>query len=138
VVEARNASAKPFASRATRLLANERKLTVCASPLIEGATLLPFKDGGSVPAGWLATAVAVVQLVVMLRHVFLTNTFSIPFAVFAPRFDAAEAKATNWPVVSNDGRSASAFAAVLPSRVETRIVEGTQLATVAFEQESRT
>ena len=87
------------------------------------------------PAGWLATAVAVVQLVVMLRHVLRTNTFSIPFAVFAPRFDAVEAKATNCPVVSNDGRSASALAGVLPSRVETRIVEGVQ--PVSLKQVSR-
>jgi hypothetical protein len=109
---------------------------VCPSPLIEGARLLPFKDGARVPEGWLATTVAVVQLVVMLRHVFLTNTFSIPFAVFAPRFDAAEAKATNCPVVSNDGRSASEFAGVLPSRVEMRIVEGVQ--PVSLKHVSRT
>jgi hypothetical protein len=78
-----------------------------------------------------------VQLVVILRHVFLTNTFSIPFAVFAPRFDAAEAKAINCPVVSNDGRSAREFAAVLPSRVEARIVEGVQVVVVASKQLSR-
>lgn len=111
---------------------------MCASPLIEGARLLPFNDGASVPAGWLATTVEVVQLVVMLRHVFLTNAFSIPFAVFAPRFDAAEAKAINCPVESNDGRSASAFAGVLPSRVEARIVEGVQVVVVAFKHVSRT
>jgi hypothetical protein len=117
------------------LFANERKLTECASPLIEGAKLLPFKGGASVPAGWLATAVAGVQLLVMLRQVLRTNTFSIPLAVFAPKFDAAEAKATNWPVVSNDGFSASEFAAVLPSRVEARIVEGVQ--PVSLKQVSR-
>lgn len=111
---------------------------MCASPLMEGARLLPFKDGASVPDGWLATTVDVVQLVVMLRHVFLTNTFSIPFAVFAPRFDAAEANAMNCPVESNDGRSASAFAGVLPSRVEARIVEGVQVVVVALKHVSRT
>jgi hypothetical protein len=99
---------------------------VCPSPLIDGAKLLPFEEGESVPAGWLATLVEVVQFVVMFRHVFRTNTFSIPLAVLAPKFDAAEANATNCPVVSNDGRSASAFAGVLPSRVEARIVFGTQ------------
>jgi hypothetical protein len=104
---------------------------------MEGARLLPFDDGASVPAGWLATIVEVVQLVVILRHVFLTNTFSIPFAVFAPRFEAAEAKAINCPVVSNDGRSAREFAAVLPSRVEARIVEGVQVVVVASKQLSR-
>jgi hypothetical protein len=118
------------------LLANERKLTVCPSPLIDGARLLPFADGESVPAGWLATMVALVQLVVLLMHVFRTNTFSIPLAVLAPKFDAAEAKATNCPVVSNDGRSASAFAGVLPSRVEARIVLGVQ--PLVLEQVSRT
>jgi hypothetical protein len=138
VVEARNASANPFVSRATRLLANERKLTVCASPLIEGARLLPFKDGASVPEGWLATTVEVVQFVVMLRHMFLTNTFSMPFAVFAPRLDAAEAKAINCPVESNDGRSASAFAGEVPSRVEARNVEGVQVVVLKLKQVSRT
>ena len=74
----------------------------------------------------------------MLRHVFLTNTFSMPFAVFAPRFDAADAKAINCPVESNDGRSASAFAGVVPSRVEARSVEGVQVVVVLPEQVSRT
>jgi len=54
---------------------------VCPSPLIEGARLLPFNDGARVPEGWLATTVEVVQFVVMLRQVFLTNTFSMPLAV---------------------------------------------------------
>lgn len=111
---------------------------MCASPLIEGARLLPFKDGASVPEGWLATTVEVVQLVVMLRHVFLTNTFSMPLAVFAPKFDAADAKAINCPVESNDGRSASAFAGVVPSRVEARIVEGVQVVVLTLKQVSRT
>ena len=111
---------------------------MCASPLIEGARLLPFNDGASVPEGWLATTVEVVQFVVMLRHMFLTNTFSMPFAVFAPRFDAADAKAINCPVESNDGRSASAFAGVVPSRVEARSVEGVQVVVVPLKQVSRT
>jgi hypothetical protein len=120
------------------LVANERKLTVCASPLIEGARLLPFKDGASVPEGWLATIVEVVQFAVMLRHMFLTNAFSMPFAVFAPRFDAAEANAINCPVKSNDGRSASEFAGVVPSRVEARNVEGVQVVVLTLKQVSRT
>lgn len=111
---------------------------MCASPLMEGVRLLPFKDGASVPEGWLATIVEVVQAVVMLRHMFLTNAFSMPFAVFAPRFDAAEAKAINCPVESNDGRSASAFAGVVPSRVEARNVEGVQAVVVSLKQVSRT
>ena len=105
---------------------------------MEGARLLPFKDGASVPEGWLATIVEVVQFVVMLKHMFLTNAFSMPFAVFAPRFDAAEAKATNWPVKSNDGRSASEFAGVVPSRVEARNVEGVQVVVPLPKQVSRT
>lgn len=120
------------------MLANERKLTVCASPLIEGARVLPFKDGASVPEGWLATIVEVVQLAVRLKHMFLTNTFSMPFAVFAPRFDAAEAKAMNCPVESKDGRSASALAGVVPSRVEARNVEGVQVVVPPPKQVSRT
>jgi hypothetical protein len=104
---------------------------------MEGARLLPFKDGARVPAGWLATTVSTVQLVVMLRHVFRANTFSIPFAVLAPKFEAAEAKAINCPVASNDGRSASAFAGVVPSRVDARIVEGVQLVVISFKHVSR-
>ena len=111
---------------------------MCASPLSEGARLLPFKEGASVPEGWLATIVEVVQFAVMLRHMFLTNAFSMPFAVFAPRFDAAEAKAINCPVESNDGRSASEFAGVVPSRVEARNVEGVQVVVLALKQVSRT
>jgi len=102
---------------------------------MEGARLLPFKDGARLPAGWLATIVEVEQFAAPLMHVLRTNTFSIPFAVFAPRLEAADAKATNCPEVLNDGRSASAFAGVVPSRVETREVEGVQL--VAARQVSR-
>ncbi len=104
---------------------------------MEGARLLPFNDGDRVPEGWLATTVSIVQLVVTLRHVFRANTFSTPFAVLAPKFDAAEAKAINCPVVSNDGVSASEFAGVVPSRVEARIVEGVQAIVTTFEQVSR-
>jgi hypothetical protein len=108
------------------LLENERKLTVCPSPLIDGARLLPFEEGDKLPAGWLATIVTGVQVVVMLMQVLRAKTFSIPFAVFAPRFDAAEAKAINWPVELNEGRSANEFAGVTPSRVEASFVEGVQ------------
>lgn len=118
--------------------ANERKLTVCPSPLIEGARLLPFNEGDKVPAGWLATTVTVVQLETILRHVFRANTFSMPFAVLAPKFEAAEAKAINCPVASNDGRSASEFAGVVPSPVEARTVDGVQTVVVSFKQVSRT
>jgi len=111
------------------------KLTVCPSPLIEGARLLPFNDGDNVPAGWLATTVSGKQFVTVVQ-VFRTNTFSIPFAVFAPRFDAAEANAINCPSELNEGRSASEFAGVLPSRDEIRLVEGVQA--VAFKHVSRT
>lgn len=104
---------------------------------MEGARLLPFNDGDRVPAGWLATTVSIVQLVKMLRHVFRANTFSMPFAVLAPRFDAAEAKAINCPVVSNEGASASEFAGVVPSRVEARMVEGVQPVVTTFEHVSR-
>lgn len=123
-------------SRATRLFANERKLTVSPSPLIEGARLLPFREGDKVPAGWLATTVAAVQSEPMLMQVLRANTFSIPFAVFAPRFDAAEANATNWPDWLNEGFSANEFAGVIPSLVETRVVEGVQ--PVTFKHVSRT
>lgn len=123
-MDARKAPSNPFVSRATMLFANERKLTVCPSPLMDGARLPPFKAGASVPAGTLATTVAFVQVVVMLRHVLRANTFSIPLAVFAPRFEAADAKTMNCPVVSNEGRSARAFAGVVSSPVEARIVEG--------------
>jgi hypothetical protein len=119
-------------------LANERKLTVWPSPLMDGARLLPFSEGERVPAGWLATIVEGLQPVVIKTHVLRTKTFSIPLAVFAPRFDAADAKARNWPVVLNEGRSANEFAGVIPSRVEARVVEGVQAVTVKLKHVSRT
>ena len=105
---------------------------------MDGARLLPFSEGDSVPAGWLATIVEGLQPVVIKTHVLRTKTFSIPLAVFAPRFEAADAKARNCPVVLNEGRSANEFAGVIPSRVEARVVEGVQAVTVKLKHVSRT
>ena len=49
-VEPRKMSSSPLLSRGTRLLANERKLTVVPSGLIDGTKLLPLDAVAGVPA----------------------------------------------------------------------------------------
>lgn len=119
-------------SRATRLSADEIKLTVAPSPLIAGATLLPSAGGGVAPPAWLARNVYGTQSVVVVgkaSQVSLTKTFSMPFAALAPKLDPSEAKATYWPeeqVVVEEphllmlGCSLNAFAGVVPFGVEIR------------------
>lgn len=97
---ARKTSCSAFVSRATRLSENEMKLTVAPSPLIAGTMLLPSEGGGVAPPAWLARNVYGAHAVVVVgktSQVSRTKMFSIPFAVFAPKFDAREAKATYWP-----------------------------------------
>jgi len=97
---ARKTSGSAFVSRATRLSEDEMKLTVAPSPLIAGAMLLPSEGGGVAPPAWLARNVYGTHAVVAVgrtSQVSRTKTFSMPFAVFAPKLDAWEAKATYWP-----------------------------------------
>jgi len=89
------------------------------------------------PAGWLASVVLVVHGVVTVstfKQVLRTKMFSMPLDTLEPRFDASEENAMNWPVAQAMpppvphllmvGCSFKAFAGVVPSGVETRIVEG--------------
>lgn len=121
-------SAKPLVSRGTKLLADERKLTVWPSWLIEGARLSPFAAAGEVPPPWLARIVVGAQETVVpvsAAQVLRTNTFSTPFTVFAVRLDDFVAKATTRLLVFKVGVltlgcSLGAFAGVTPSDVEMR------------------
>ena len=90
----RKISSRPFVSRATRLLALERKLTVCPSALIEGTRLEPFAGDAPVPVEMLASTTPVVQVGITPRQVLRTKTFSTPFTV-PPRFDASDENAMN-------------------------------------------
>jgi len=125
-VAARKISAKPFVSFWTKLLADERKLTVWPSWLIEGARLSPFAAAGEVPPPWLARIVLGAQLTVVLdsaAQVLRTKTFSIPFTVLAARFEDFEAKATKRLLVFREGVltlgcSLGEFPGVIPSAVE--------------------
>lgn len=81
-------------SRATRLLAVERKLTVWPSALIEETTLPPFAGDAPVPLEMLASTTPVVQVGTTPRQVLRTKTFSTPFTV-PPRFEANDENAMN-------------------------------------------
>ena len=97
---ARKISGSAFVSRATRLSADEMKLTLAPSPLIAGTMLLPSEGGGVAPPAWLARNVYATHAVVVVgrtSQVSRTKTFSMPFAVLAPKLDATEAKATYCP-----------------------------------------
>ena len=126
-----------FVSRATRLFAEEMKQTTWPSPLIDGATLLPFAGDGEVPAAMLASAVDGAQVVVPVVGAFVqvsrTKIFSRPFAAFADRFEANDAKAMNCPSPAVDvprlilGCSLNELAGVVPLAVETSFVEVAQV-----------
>ena len=143
VVPARNIFESPFVwGNATRSLENERKLTLWPSPLIDGIRLLPFDDRCAFPPGWLATTVVGTHAVVRTRQVCLTKMFSTPFAVFPPRLEDREAKATIKLVASAVtllmlGCSLSPLPGVVLSTVETRVVKGVQAGTVCVTQVSR-
>jgi hypothetical protein len=64
VVAPRKTSGELLRSPGTRLLAEEMKLTVLPSPLIDGTMLLPFAGAGDAPFGWLANTVATVHVLV--------------------------------------------------------------------------
>jgi len=143
VVPLRKMFESPLVGKATRLLEKERKLTLWPSPLMEGMRLLPFDEGGALPPGTLATAMPGAHVVVVPRHVCRTNMFSIPFAVFAPRFEDRDAKATVAPMLSvltllRLGCSLMALPGVVPSAVETSVVDGVHAVVVALRQVSRT
>jgi hypothetical protein len=123
----------PLVSRATRLFAEEMKLTTCPSSLIDGARLFPFAGAGEVPAAMLDRDVegeqVVVPVVVAFVQVLRTKMFSRPFAAFADKFDASEANATNCPSATEEvprlilGCSLNAFPGMVPLVVETSVVE---------------
>lgn len=123
----------PLVSRATRLFAEEMKLTTCPSSLIDGATLFPFAGAGEVPAAMLESEVdgeqVVVPVVVAFVQVLRTKIFSRPLAAFADRFEANDANAMNCPSLVAEvprlmlGCSLNAFAGVVPLVVETSVVE---------------
>lgn len=126
-------SGMPLVSRATRLFAEEMKLTTCPSLLIDGARLFPFAGAGVVPAAMLEREVereqVVVPVVVAFVQVLRTKIFSRPFAAFADKFDASEANAMNCPSPAEEvprlmlGCSLNAFPGVVPLVVETSVVE---------------
>src|SRR5580698_8107743 len=97
--------------------------------------LSPFAGSGVAPPCWLATAVPVVQGVVVPAEgaqVLRTYTFSMPLATFDARFEALVENATYWPVAQVPvpphlltlGYSASAFAGDVPLGVETSFMLG--------------
>lgn len=102
---------------------NERKLTVCPSPLIDGTRLEPVVGDAFVTAEMLETAMPVTQVAVMPKQVFRTKTFSTPLLVF-PRLDASDENATNCPESLMLGCSLRPLAAVVPLGVDTRTVDG--------------
>jgi hypothetical protein len=126
-------SGMPLVSRATRLFAEEMKLTTCPSLLIDGAMLFPFAGAGEVPGAMLESDVegeqVVVPVVVAFVQVLRTKTFSRPFAAFGDKFDASEANAMNCPSPIAEvprlmlGFSLRAFPGALPLVVETSVVE---------------
>jgi hypothetical protein len=101
-VEPRKMSSKLLLSRGTRLLANERKLTVVPSGLIEGTRLLPLDAVDGVPAPSVTRAVLTVHstgvTVVLVTQLLFTKMFSTPFVVLA-KLDENEANAMYCPVL---------------------------------------
>ena len=77
------------------------KATLWPSPLIAGTKLLPSEGGGALPAGWLASVVLVVQLVVLetFKQLLRTKMFSMPFEILRPRFDARDENAITSPAL---------------------------------------
>lgn len=133
---------RPFVGSTTRLLEKERKLTLRPSPLMDGVKLEPLAGGGSVPAAELARIVVGPQEVVIPAQVFLTKMFSTPFAVFTPRLDDSEAKATTGPMPFTSvllmlGRSLVPLPGIVPFEVDTKAVEAVQVVSITA-QVSRT
>ena len=122
----RKTSSSALVSRGTKFVAEEKKLTVWPSALMEGITLAPFAGEALTPAGRLATDVAVVQEAATPRQVLRTKIFSTPFSVL-PRLEAKEEKAMSSPALLKRGFSLKPLAGVTPSGVETNVVEGVQL-----------
>ena len=125
MVLARKRLERPLVGCATRLFAKEIKQTLWPSALMEGATLEPFAGGGSVPEASLAKMVAAAQVVATDTQVFRTKIFFTPFAVFALRLEAREAKAMMGaePFVAASfmlGRSLAPFPGMVPFEVERR------------------
>ena len=75
------------------------------------------------PLEMLASTTPVVQVGITPRQVLRTKTFSTPFTV-PPRFEASDENAMNWPEAFALGCSLKPLAGVIPSGVETSVVEG--------------
>jgi len=92
-----------------------------------------------VPLAMLARTTPVVQVGITPRQVLRTKTFSKPFTVLA-RFEANDENAMNWPEELALGCSLRPLAGVMPSGVDTSVVEGVHWATtmVTPRQVSRT
>lgn len=132
-VEPRNMSSSPLLSRGTKLLANERKLTVVPSVLIEGTRLFPLDGVDGVPAPSVTRTVLTVHstgiTVVLVTQVLFAKMFSTPFVVLA-RFDENEANAMNWPVLLMLGNSLVPFPGIPLFVLEIRVVEGVHVVVI--------
>jgi hypothetical protein len=123
-------SSNPLLSRGTRLLANERKLTVVPSPLIDGTRLLPLDAVDGVPAPSVTRTVLTEHstgaTVDVVTQVLFTKIFSTPFVVLA-KLDEVDAKAMYWPVLLILGNSLFPFPGIPLFVVEISVVEGVQV-----------
>lgn len=133
-VEPRKISSSPLLSRGTRLPANERKLTVVPSALMEGTRLLPLDGTDGVPAPSVTRAVLTVHstgtIVELVTHVLFTKMFSTPFVVLA-KFDENEANAMYWPVLLMLGYSLVPFPGMPPLVLEISVVEGVHVVVIS-------
>ena len=133
-VEPRKMSSSPLLSRGTKLSANERKLTVVPSALIDGTRLFPLEDVDGVPAPSVTRTVLTVHSVGVtvkpVTQVLLTKMFSTPFVVLA-KFDENEAKAMNWPVLLMLGNSLVPFPGMPLFVLEISVVEGAHVVVMA-------
>lgn len=133
-VEPRKISSNPLLSRGTRLLADERKLTVVPSVLMDGTRLLPLAGMDGVPAPSVTSAVLTVHstgtTVELVTHVLFTKMFSTPFVVLA-KFDENEANAIYWPVLLMLGNSLVSFPGTPPLVLEISVVEGVQVVVIS-------
>src|ERR1700691_1012751 len=126
-------SSSPLLSRGTRLLANERKLTVVPSGLIDDTRLLPLEGVVNVPAPCVTNTVLTVQsvtIVVVDTQVLFTKMFSTPFVVVA-KFDENELKAMYRPVLLMLGYSLVEFPGIPLLVLETSVVEGVHVVVIS-------
>jgi hypothetical protein len=129
VVVPRKMSSSPLVSLVTKLFEKERNPIVWPSALSEGRRLAPFDGEGLAPCEMLAIARLGVQVVTMERHVLRAKMFSTPFVVLA-KFEASEENATICASALTLGCELAPFPGVVPSAVDTNIVEGVQVLSI--------